>query len=52
MAHPDTSFDRIDCALAWIHALKWVQLQIRTNPTCGEIEKLYNCIEEELKNGS
>lgn len=47
--HPDISFDKINCGLTWMSALKWIQTVIEINSSCGELKKLSNTIKEELK---
>lgn len=48
--YPNFSHDEIDCALTWKGALETVQLWIKKNPSCGELERLNNTIKEELGN--
>ncbi len=48
-AHPDVFHDEIDCAMAWMDALKIVQYWLKENPSCGELEKLNSMINVELR---
>lgn len=47
--YPAVSHDNIDCALAWRGALETVQLWMKDNPSCNELERLNKIIQEELR---
>lgn len=48
-SYPEVSHDEIDCGLTWVGALETIQIWIRDNSSCGELERLSRLIEEELK---
>ncbi len=46
---PEIFHDKIDCGLTWVAAMETVQLWIKGNPSCGELDRFNKIIEEELK---